>query len=177
VLPSLELEQEVEALVVDELADGRLVLDIGGALVEGNDPGSLGIGQRLRLRVDLLEPQILLHIVDQELPLEAEVARLLRQRLPVADQDSLGGLQATLDLRSLVDESGSASLWTEKLKTFLRKLFNAQETMTSERPALRDETVTRRRGARPKSREYCRRGLERSAVRRSQRIGSQSSSR
>jgi hypothetical protein len=133
VLPSLELGQEVEALVVDELADGRLVLDIGGALVEGNDPGSLGIGQRLRLRVDLLEPQILLHIVDQELPLEAEVARLLRQRLPVADQDSLGGLQATLDLRSLVDEGGSASLWTEKRKTFLRKLFNAQETMTSER--------------------------------------------
>ena len=132
VLPSLELGQEVEALVVDVLADGRLVLDIGGAQVEANDPGSLGIGQRFRLRVELLEPQILLHIVDQELPLEAEVAKLLRQRLPIADQDSVAGLQATLDSHGAVDEAGS-SLWTEKLKTFLAKLFTAQDTMTPER--------------------------------------------
>ena len=33
-LPPLELGQELDAVVIEELADGRLVLDIGGALVE-----------------------------------------------------------------------------------------------------------------------------------------------
>src|SRR6476659_792553 len=53
--------QELEAVVVEELADGRLVLDIGTGLLEANDPGSLAVGQRLRLRVDFTEPQVLLH--------------------------------------------------------------------------------------------------------------------
>jgi hypothetical protein len=52
-LPPLELGQELDAVVIEELADGRLVLDIGGALVEANDPGSLAVGQRLRRELDL----------------------------------------------------------------------------------------------------------------------------
>jgi hypothetical protein len=51
----LELGQEIEARVVEMLADGRVILDIGGTLLEANAPGALQLGQRLRLRVDLLE--------------------------------------------------------------------------------------------------------------------------
>lgn len=132
-LPALELGQELDAVVVQELADGRLVLDIGGALVEANDPGSLAVGQRLRLRVDLIEPQVLLHIVEQELPLEGEVARLLRQRLPKDNQDSLTSLQAVLESVGTFDEGAPALMWTEKLKSFLAKLINDKEVMTPER--------------------------------------------
>lgn len=87
--------QELEAVVVEELADGRLVLDIGSGLLEANDPGSLAVGQRLR--VDLTEPQVLLHIVEQDLPLRGEIARLLRQRLPVEGQEPLGALENLLE--------------------------------------------------------------------------------
>ena len=52
-LPPLELGQELDAVVIEELADGRLVLDIGGALVEVNDLGSLAVGERLRRELDL----------------------------------------------------------------------------------------------------------------------------
>jgi hypothetical protein len=132
-LSSLELGQEIDAVVIEELADGRLVLDIGGALVEANDPGSLAVGQRLRLQVDFTEPQVLLHIVEQELPLEGEAARLLRQRLPAEDQASLAGLQALLESSGALDEGAAAPVWTEKLRLFLAKLINDNDVMTPER--------------------------------------------
>ena len=124
----------------------------GGALMEVNDLGSLAVGQRLRLKVDFTEPQVLLHIVEQELPLEGEAARLLRQRLPVEDQNSLAGLQALLEAGAALDESAPAPVWTEKLKLFLANLINDKEGMTPEtlaaararrRVALRDETASR----------------------------------
>jgi len=101
--------------------------------VEANDPGSLAVGQRLRLKVDFTESQVLLHIVEQELPLEGEAARLLRQRLPVEDQNSLAGLQALLEAGAALDESAPAPVWTEKLKLFLANLINDKEGMTPER--------------------------------------------
>ena len=122
-----------------------------GALVEVNDLGSLAVGQRLRLS-HFTEPQVLLHIVEQELPLEGEAARLLRQRLPVEDQNSLAGLQALLEAGAALDESAPAPVWTEKLKLFLANLINDKEGMTPEtlaaararrRVALRDETASR----------------------------------
>jgi hypothetical protein len=38
-LPPLELRQEIDARVVDKLAEGRLLQEIAGTLVEANDVG------------------------------------------------------------------------------------------------------------------------------------------
>jgi hypothetical protein len=130
---SLQPGQELEAVVVEELADGRLVLDIGTGLLEANDPGSLAVGQRLRLRVDFTEPQVLLHIVEQDLPLRGEIARLLRQRLPVEGQESLGALENLLEFADSLEPDAPAPPWLEKLKVFLTRLINAREAMTAER--------------------------------------------
>jgi len=130
---SLQPGQELEAVVVEELADGRLVLDIGTGLLEANDPGSLAVGQRLRLRVDFTEPQVLLHIVEQDLPLRGEIVRLLRQRLPVEGQESLGALENLLEFADSLEPDAPAPPWLEKLKVFLTRLINAREAMTAER--------------------------------------------
>jgi len=132
-LAALQLGQELEAVVVEELADGRLVLDIGGGLLEANNPGSLAIGQRLRLRVDLTEPQVLLHIIEQDLPLRGEIARLLRQRLPVEGQEPLAALENLLQSAGAFDPNVAPPPWLEKLKVFLTRIINAREAMTPER--------------------------------------------
>lgn len=56
-LPALEVGQEINATIVAELDDGRILLNIGGALIEANNPGDLIPGDNLRLRVDFLEPK------------------------------------------------------------------------------------------------------------------------
>ncbi len=132
-LATLQPGQELEAVVIEELADGRLVLDIGGALLEANDPGSLAVGQRLRLRVDLTEPQVLLHILEQDLPFRGEVARLLRQRLPSEGQGPLGALENLLESAAAFEPNAPAPAWLEKLRAFLTRLINAREAMTPER--------------------------------------------
>jgi Flagellar hook-length control protein FliK len=125
----LELGQEIEARVIEMLPDGNVMLDIGGTLLEANDPGSLEPGQRLRLRVDLLEPQLLLHIVEQELGLEAEVRKLLRQHLPVGKQQFLSALKSKIESSDGV----LGFVYLEKLKNFLAELINNKEIMTPER--------------------------------------------
>jgi hypothetical protein len=132
-LPPLELGQEIDTRVVDKLADGRLLLEIAGTLVEANDPGSLLPGQRLRLQVDLIEPQLLLQIVDQELSLEAEVAKLLRRRLPLGEQDSLSALTAKIASVSTLEDGTAPLVRLEKLRNFLAALVNSTETMTADR--------------------------------------------
>lgn len=81
-LPPLELGQEIDALVIDELDDGRLLLKIGASLIEADNPGGLGAGQRVHLRVDQLQPTVVLHVTDVEPTVLAEAARLLRSHLP-----------------------------------------------------------------------------------------------
>jgi hypothetical protein len=79
--------------------------------------------------VDFLEPQPLLHIVEQELGLEAEVTKLLRQHLPVGEQQFLSGLKSKIE-----SSNGILGLvYLEKLKSFLAELINNQEIMTLER--------------------------------------------
>ena len=89
-LPALELGAELEAVVLDELTDGRLLLKIGGNLIEADSPGGISPGQQLRLRVEQLQPQVVLQITELEPTLEAAAARLLRQHLPAhADSGEL----------------------------------------------------------------------------------------
>lgn len=134
-LPGLEVSQEIGALVVEELADGRIVLDLDGSLVEANNPGGLSAGQALRLRVDLIEPQVTLQIVEPELAPEDEAAKFLRQHLPgpAAERESLAGLQAKMEAVSLFAVTHASLVRLEKLKHFLADLLNSKEPLDTER--------------------------------------------
>ena len=81
-LPPLELGQEIDAVVLQLLPGDRLLLGLEGTQVEAESPGGLSVGQRLLLRVDQLQPQLVLHITELEPTIEAEAARLLRVHLP-----------------------------------------------------------------------------------------------
>jgi hypothetical protein len=98
-LPPLKLGQELEALIVEELDGGRLLLKAGAALIEADGPNGLGRGQHLRLRVEQLQPHVLLHVIEVEPSLETEATRLLRAHLPVhADSgELLDALQHRID--------------------------------------------------------------------------------
>jgi hypothetical protein len=99
----LELGQELDALVVEELDGGRLLVKIGATLIEADGPGGLRAGQQVRLRVEQLQPNVVLHITDLEPTIESEAARLLRTHLPAhADYgELLDALQ--LELAAYVD--------------------------------------------------------------------------
>lgn len=113
--PPLELGQELEALILEELAGGRLLLKVGATFIEADGPGGLAAGQYLRLRVEQLQPQMVLHVMDVEPTLEAAAARLLRGHLP-AHADS-GELLDSLQylLSALLDSPSGATSSAEKL--------------------------------------------------------------
>src|SRR5258706_11603438 len=79
-LPAWELGQEIAAEVIDLLANGNIVLQLGGALLEAENPGQLHQGQSLCLQVEQLQPQVILHIIGQEPTLEDQLKGLLLQR-------------------------------------------------------------------------------------------------
>jgi hypothetical protein len=134
-LPALEVGQEISATIVGELDDGRIVLNIGGALIEANNPGDLAPGQNLRLRVDFLEPQIMLHIVEQEPTIEGEAASLLRQRLPgLMDQDkSLIAFPEKLVASNILLDGTTPQSTLEKLRNFVADILDKQQPLTPER--------------------------------------------
>lgn len=127
----LKVGQEIQALVIEQLADGRIILGLGGALVEANDPGGLVAGQTLLLRVDMTEPQVMLHIVEQSLSLEDKLTKLMREHLPLDEQFSLGTLLENLEALAPF-EFGSA-IRLAKLKLFLADLLQNTEPLTPER--------------------------------------------
>ena len=95
----------------------------------------LSAGQALRLRVDLIEPQVTLQIVEPELAPEDEAAKFLRQHLPgpAAERESLAGLQAKIEAVSLFDVTHASLVRLEKLKHFLAELLNSKEPLDTAR--------------------------------------------
>jgi hypothetical protein len=85
-LPALELGQELEAVVIEELGGGRVLLQIDDALVEAEGPENLETGQPVRLRVEQLQPRVLLQITGRGSTLAADAARLLRSELTAGQQ-------------------------------------------------------------------------------------------
>ena len=134
-LPALEVGQEISATVVGELDDGRLLLNIGGALIEANNPGGLGPGRNLRLRVDLVEPQVMLHIIEQDSTIESEASSLLRRLLPglAREHKSLIGFPEKL-VSSIILLRGTGPQSTlEKLRSFVLDMLDNQRPPTPER--------------------------------------------
>lgn len=134
-LPQLEVGQEINAAIVGELDDGRIVLNVGGALIEANNPGGLAPGQNLRLRVDFLEPQVMLHIIEQEPTIESEASSLLRQRLPgLTDQDkTLIAFPEKLVSSTILLDGTTPQSTLEKLRSFVADILDDQQPLTPQR--------------------------------------------
>jgi hypothetical protein len=141
-LPPLVLGQELEALVVEELDSGRLLLKIGATLIEAESPGGLGIGQSVRLRVEQLQPQIVLRVTAIEPSTEAAAARLLRSHLPL--QTDFGELLNSLqyDLTTLLGAFSSSAQAAEKLAK-LREAIGAMLTRGAPPTAEKLKTLAR----------------------------------
>ena len=86
-------------------------------------------GQTLRLRVDLTDPQVMLHIVEQDLSVEGELTKLMRRYLPGDEQVSLAALSEGLAARGPFEEFGTP-LRLDRLKLLLAGLFQKRELLT-----------------------------------------------
>jgi hypothetical protein len=133
--PPLQLGQELEVSILEELDGGRLLLKIGTTLIEADNPGGLAAGQQVRLRVEQLQPNVVLHIMDVEPTIEAQAARLLRSHLP-AHADSgelLDALQR--ELTALVGAEPNALPTLEKfiaLRASIASLLAGNAPITAE---------------------------------------------
>jgi hypothetical protein len=134
-LPALQIGQELTAVVAEELPDGRIVVNLGGTAIESDNPGGVGAGQILRLRVEHLEPQIVLHIIEQEESAAGEAAKLLRQHLPevFGQRLSLATLQEQLGALKNFDNFASGAPWLTKLRSFISGLLQNEEPWSAER--------------------------------------------
>lgn len=133
--PPLEIGQEISGMIVGELEDGRIILNLEGVLVETNNPGGLTRGQNLRLRVDFLEPQVILHIIEQEPTLESEAATLLRRRLsalPGQDRTLIVLHEELASPQSFLD-AGLPQTNLEKLRSFIADILDNQRPLDSKR--------------------------------------------
>jgi len=133
--PPLEVGQEISGMIVGELDDGRIILNLGGALIETNNPGGLTPGQSLSLRVDFLEPQVILHIIEQEPTIESEAATLLRQRLfgLTRQDETLVLLQEKLQAAKVFLDPGMPQMSLEKLGSFMADILDNQRPLNPER--------------------------------------------
>jgi len=134
-VPGLELGLELEATVVDLLAGGRLLLQVGDSVIEADSPGGLSPGQNLRLRVDQLQPQIILHITEAEPTIETEAVRLLRQHLPAhADEgELLQNLEKVLSATTQDSElEASAPIELRRLLATIEHLLPNQRPVNAE---------------------------------------------
>ena len=134
-LPALEIGQELTAVVAEELADGRIILNLGSASIETDNPGGLSAGEVLRLRVELLEPKVVLHIIEQEESAAGEAAKLLRQHLPevFGQRLSLAALREQLASVRDFENLGAGAPWLMKLKNFISGLLQNEEPWSAER--------------------------------------------
>lgn len=132
-MPPLAVGQTASATVLRLLSADRLLLHVEGALVETNNPGGVSAGESLRVRVDRLLPQVVLHIVDQEPDIETEALRLLRTQLPGrASVDSLTNLQNHLASHPALREGVSSPSSVGKLHALISAMLPDQSLPTPE---------------------------------------------
>ena len=131
-LPPLELGQEIDAVVLQLLPGDRLLLELEGRQIEAESPSGLSAGQRLLLRVEQLQPQLVLHITELEPTLEAEAARLLRALLP-AHADAGALLEQLASLLDSETEGPPIAASLTKLKEAITALLSDGAPATPER--------------------------------------------
>jgi hypothetical protein len=135
-LPALELGQEIDAIVIQELSQGKLLLNASGSLIEAENPGGLSAGQHLRLRVEQLQPQVVLHITQLEPTIESEAMRLLRAHVPFhADiGETLENLQKQLASHFDLSKAGEILVpRLNKLREFVATLLTGESPPSVER--------------------------------------------
>ena len=132
-IPALALGQEIDAVVLALLPDDQVLLELGGAPVQAEGPGDLTPGQNLRLRVEQLIPQLVLHITEAEPRVEVEATRLLRAHLPThADAGEL--LEQLISQVQSEAEDWLASPTLDKLKQSLATLVAHETPLAAKDP-------------------------------------------
>jgi hypothetical protein len=131
-LPPLELGQEFDAVVLQLLPGDRVLLELGGRQIEADGPSGLNAGQQLHLRVDQIQPQVLLHVMEAESTLGAEAAKLLRSHLPAhADAGEL--LEHLASLLNSNNQNTLVAPALAKLKQALATLLSDGKPLGAER--------------------------------------------
>lgn len=109
-----------------------MLLELDGRQVEADGPSGLNAGRQLRLRVDQIHPQVLLHIMEVESTLGAEAAKLLRSHLPAhADAGEL--LEHLVSLIDTNNQNPLAAPALAKLKQTLATLLSDGKPPDAER--------------------------------------------
>jgi hypothetical protein len=145
-LPPLTVGQELEAKIVEELADGTVLVDIEGAFLEADAPENVPVGKAFAARVEQLRPQVVLQLLNEALSdletsapseLQTQVTRLLRENIPhhTVTGESLDALMR--ELNALVDQSASVAIPASllKLQAVIKKILPEQTALTAERLA------------------------------------------
>jgi hypothetical protein len=144
--PPLTLGQEVTAEVIKELANGTLLVDVLGTLLEAETPQPFPVGAKLPVRVEQLRPQLVLQVlseVRQDGQLEAapgmqqEAVHILRAN--IAHHAPSSALLQVLehDLTALIEHPPHGEIPSSivKLHTLLTTLFPHEIPPTAEQLA------------------------------------------
>ncbi len=136
-LPPLTVGQEVEAEVVDELQNGLVLVNIGGALLTAEATETLPTGQAFSARVEQLQPQVVLKLLVETSEegnasigpqVQTEAAKLLRAAIPhnATVAESLAAL--TQELSAFVEQAPLEPLPSSliKLQDFIKALLPEQ---------------------------------------------------
>jgi hypothetical protein len=114
------------------LPGDRLLLELAGSQIEAESSSSLNPGQQLRVRVDQIQPQVLLHVTELVSTLGAEAAKLLRSLLPAhADTGEL--LDQLASLLKTENQNQLATAAQAKLKRALAMILSDGKPPDAER--------------------------------------------
>ncbi|MBI3301626.1 MAG: hypothetical protein HYZ72_06065 [Deltaproteobacteria bacterium] len=119
---------------MEELPSGRLLINLQGSLLEAEALEGLSVGAELFARVEQLQPQIVLRILDPGQGIEAEAARILRANLPhqVLVGDSLNALRQELTRLAGLPTQAAPPPSLTKLQTLLKNLLLDDTSPTAE---------------------------------------------
>ncbi|MBI3756352.1 MAG: hypothetical protein HY267_00090 [Deltaproteobacteria bacterium] len=124
-LPPLSLGQAVEAEIVDELADGLVLVNIAGAFLTAEASDALPLGGRFAARVEQLQPQVVLRVLvgteegdesEDGSNVQAEAAKLLRAAIPHHASAAESLRELTQELASFIEHSPQESIPPNLLK-------------------------------------------------------------
>jgi hypothetical protein len=134
---ALTVGEEVAARVVQQLPGGHVLIDVKGVPVDAAAPPGLQPGAELSLRVAQIQPQVVLHIVEDSPSVETQAVQVVRvnlaERAPAAD--SLVALREALAVLTAPENVEPPPASIAKLQTVLDRLLPDQEPPSPERVA------------------------------------------
>lgn len=137
-LPPLTLGQDVDLEIIEQLPNGRTLVDVQGTVLEAEVASGVPIGTRVQATVEQLHPQLVLHLsANEEQNWQTEAIRLLRSTVAhrVPEGESLQTLLPALS--TLINSSAQGEVLTSTVKLYdlLKTLLQDTVPPTAERLA------------------------------------------